>query len=99
MLQSWKRQFIGRKSIDFASKVIEDMAKETKDIISQICDQHIELNSKVTFEVFKFTILMLLWIIFNRIAWANKGITVPFRSSYEKVQKRHQKAAAKPVAK
>ena len=45
-----KRQFIGRKSIDFASKVIEDMANETKDIIAQICDEHVELNAKVTIE-------------------------------------------------
>lgn len=42
-----ERQFIGRKSIDFASKVIEDMAKETKDIIAQICDEHIKINSDV----------------------------------------------------
>ncbi|CAF1006447.1 unnamed protein product [Brachionus calyciflorus] len=39
-----ERQFIGRKSIDFASKVIDDMARETKDIIAQICDKHCELN-------------------------------------------------------
>lgn len=26
------------------------MAKETKDIIAQICDEHVELNAKVTIE-------------------------------------------------
>jgi hypothetical protein len=42
-----KRQFIGRKSIDFASKVIEEMARETKDILAQICDKYCELNLQV----------------------------------------------------
>jgi NCK-associated protein 1 len=43
-----ERQFIGRKSIDFAMRVIDDMARETKDIIAKICDEHCELNSQLS---------------------------------------------------
>lgn len=47
MIVYFQRQFIGRKSIDFASKVIDDMARETKDILAQICDRHAGLNLEV----------------------------------------------------
>jgi len=43
----FKRQFIGRKSIDFASRVIDGMAREAKDILAQICDEFCKLNQQV----------------------------------------------------
>ncbi len=44
-----KRQFIGRKALENTSRVLDEISRETRDIIMAVCSINTELNSKVDF--------------------------------------------------